>query len=239
MAFSDLSSLVGTRITDPLNQKSFIFIDITNITSAAISMAMSVNSVDIPNYEIDIETRTPLSEHRTYNIIKNIRPSGDLSLTRGNFVYDFYAYNMYSSISQGKTVSLSSSLGEDFAGYVGDDDWSPRRNFLLLHYVNIRWFQYLNMGMTEDNLTKTPEEMAARFLNYSTALDFSKILTNGVPGVAYLFKDCLVSNLVLSDGFDASAGDLSFTNISFTVGDMRILNPLTPSFWTDLSGFLK
>ncbi len=244
MAFHDLSSLLGTRITDPLNKKAFIFIDVTNITSAVISMAMSVTTVDIPSYEFDIEEKAPLSEHRNYNIIKNVRPSGDLSLTRGNFVHDFYAYNLYASASRGENVSLSSSIAtalksDTFSSITGEEDWSPRRNFLLLHYSNIRWLQYLTMSMTEDDLKTDPRVMATRFLNTSAALDFSKILTSGIPGIVYLFKDCLVNNLEFSDGFDASAGELSFTNISFAVGDMRILNPLTPRFWTELTGFLN
>lgn len=232
--FSDISGLFGTRITDPLNKMSFILVDVTDFSSAAISAAISVNSVDIPEYEIDVEEKNPLNENRKYNIIKSIKPSGDLTLTRGNFLYDFYAYNLYSSIARGD----NSSITEGILGADKDDNWSPRRNFLLIHYANIRWLQYLTMSMEQEDIGVKPEDMASRFLNTSAALDFTKVLTSGIPGVIYLFKDCLVNNIQLSDGFDASANELNFTTISFSVGDMNIFNLLNPTLWDEMWSFL-
>lgn len=234
MDFSDLSGLTGTRLTDPLNKKSFIFVDVTDFSSAAISAAISVNSVDIPEYEIDSEEKNPLNENRKYNIIKSIKPSGDLTLTRGNFLYDFYAYNMYSSIAKGN----NSSISEKLLNIKKDDNWSPRRNFLLIHYANIRWLQYLTLSMEKEDLGVKPEDMASRFLNTSTALDFTKVLNSGIPGVIYLFKDCLVNNIQLSDGFDASSNELVFTTISFAIGDMNIFNLLNPTLWKEIWHFL-
>ena len=129
--FGDLANLGNTRLTDPLNQKSFIFVDISNPLSAIWSQAISATTVDIPEYEINIEVKAQLNSNNNEHYYTNMRP-GNLSITRGNFAHDLYAYNLISSLQQGTNTGAGALLG------LSGTDWLPRRDYLLLHFINFR-----------------------------------------------------------------------------------------------------
>jgi hypothetical protein len=134
MDFGDISGLAGTRLTDPLNSKSFILVDITNPLSAVWSQVISANTVDIPEFDINIEIKAPLNSNKNEHYYTSSRP-GSLSLTRGNFAHDLFAYNLISSLQKGTNTGASAAL----AAFTFD--WTPRRDYLLLHFINFRYFQ--------------------------------------------------------------------------------------------------
>jgi len=220
MDFGDISGLAGTRLTDPLNSKSFILVDITNALSAVWSQVISANTVDIPEFEINVETKTPLNSNKNEHYYTSSRP-GTLSLTRGNFAHDIFSYNLISSLQKGTNTGAS-------AGLVGFEyDWTPRRDYLLLHFIN---FRYLQWALLDSNdYSKTPEQRAEEFISDTGLMSMSNLLNNGIPAVAYVLKNCLLDSYQPSDGFDALNGALSFSSLSFVVGSMNIVSAVNPA----------
>jgi len=222
--FGDLSGLAGTRLTDPLNQKSFIIVDITDPLSAVWSQAISATSVDVPEYEINVEVKTPLNSNNNQHYYTNMRP-GDLSLTRGNFAHDIYAYNLISSLQKGRNTGAGALLA------LGFNNWLPRRNFLLLHFIN---FRYLQWALLDSNdYSKTPEQRAEEFISDTGIMSMSNLLNNGIPAVAYVLKNCLLNAYQPSDGFDATSSNLSFSTLGFSVGQMDIISLTNPTALMD------
>jgi len=214
----NIAGLAGTRLTDVMNQKSFIFIDITNPLSAVWSQVISASSVDVPEFEINIETKQPLNESINEHYFTTMRP-GDLSITRGNFAHDAYSYNIISSLEQGDNTGAGALLAIN--------DWLPRRDYLLIHFINFRFFQWSILGSGEYN--KTPEEAAEHYLAADAIMSMTNVLNNGIPGVAYVFKNCLINSYQPSDGFDASSPSLSFNSLGFSVGKMAIVSLTNPA----------
>lgn len=205
---NDLVGIKDTRLFDPLAQKSFQFLDITNVSSAVWSSMISATQLDMPNFEIELETITPINRPIKQSFYKTSRP-GDLTITRGNFSHDLYSYN--------SIISLMN----------GEDYFFPRKDFLVIHTHS--WRPLIKYGLSE--IVKDTSDSIENTANYFLAAvnmqdGLLKALNNPIPSVVYLMKDCLLSGITLNDGFDASSNSISFGTMSFSVGELKMWNGL-------------
>ena len=209
MNINDLIGLKDTRLFDPLAQKSFLFLDITNVAQFFWSAAISATQIDMPNFEIEIETITPINKPIKKSFYKTTRP-GDVTITRGNFSHDLYSYNSIISLMNGENYFF------------------PRKNFLVIHTHSwrpiVKWELSSIVADTENEI----ENVANEFLTAVNIGDsiVGKLINNPIPSVVYLMKDCLLSGITLNDGFDASSNSISFGTMSFSVGELKMWNGL-------------